>query len=383
MIAVIVAATAGGITALRAATPAKASVPEGRPAGAALREEVEQLESYVATTRGLLFLEEVDVRVIAVADMTKALGAERELTKEESSQSQGQADALFALGIVDERYSADAARKGYAGGVTGFYDHESDRLVVPDVPLTPYRKQVLVHELVHAVDDQHHDLDHDPGRIVSEEDVAYLALVEGDARSIDQRYLEAMSPADRAAAEDEADKDPSAGAGDALPDSLLAMFSFPYEAGSAFVDDVREAGGNGAVDAAFDKPPVSSEQILQPDLYRAHQGVAVTSRPHPEGEVVHRDVIGELGLYLMVANVDEKAAAAAAAGWGGDRFVAWRQDGKVCVHDALRMDTPQDVDELLAALGPWRAAHPEATLERTGQATPIDELHIRSCVTAS
>lgn len=45
-------------------------------------------------------------------------------------------------------------RKAYGGGVVGFYDPDSDVLKVRGTSLTPYRREVIAHELVHALDDQ-------------------------------------------------------------------------------------------------------------------------------------------------------------------------------------------------------------------------------------
>ena len=47
----------------------------------------------------------------------------------------------------------------FGGGVVGFYDPVTKVLKVRGTDLTPYRREVIAHELTHALDDQVHGLD--------------------------------------------------------------------------------------------------------------------------------------------------------------------------------------------------------------------------------
>jgi hypothetical protein len=60
-------------------------------------------------------------------------------------------------------------------------------------------------------------------------------------------------------------------------------------------------------------------------------------------------VLGELGL-LLVLNSSGVSGRAAAAGWGGDRYVAWRDGDDTCVRVTLVMDADADTAELRSAL---------------------------------
>jgi hypothetical protein len=64
-------------------------------------------------------------------------------------------------------------------------------------------------------------------------------------------------------------------------------------------------------------------------------------------------VLGEFGLRLVLEVVAGKAKAAAAQGWGGDRYVAWAKGKRTCVRTAVAMDTRQDTDELRLSLAAY------------------------------
>jgi hypothetical protein len=83
-----------------------------------------------------------------------------------------------------------------------------------------------------------------------------------------------------------------------------------------------------AVDAAFAKPPASTEQILHPERYQAgEQPIAIDITPPASlaaWQLAQSTVWGELGvaLFLRTHGVDSAQAAIAAEGWGGDRVLS-------------------------------------------------------------
>ena len=53
-------------------------------------------------------------------------------------------------------------------------------------------------------------------------------------------------------------------------------------------------------------------------------------------------------------------------GWGGDQYAAWLDGDRACIRVNIVGDTPQDTDEIAAALEGWAASPPfdvEATVE--------------------
>jgi len=69
---------------------------------------------------------------------------------------------LKALRLIADKVDLGEVAKKQAGDVVGFYDDHKKSLYVRGVDPTPFAKEVIVHELTHALDDQHFGLDH-PG----------------------------------------------------------------------------------------------------------------------------------------------------------------------------------------------------------------------------
>lgn len=120
---------------------------------------------------------------------------------------------------------------------------------------------------------------------------------------------------------------PTGDALDRAPVAIREAMLFPFRAGLAFVAALRRYESWSAVDAAYKRPPRSTEQILHPEKYAAdEQPVPVTldiPAELPGGTLVHSTVWGELGfaLFLRAHGIPLETANIAAAGWAGDRVL--------------------------------------------------------------
>jgi hypothetical protein len=118
--------------------------------------------------------------------------------------------------------------------------------------------------------------------------------------------------------------------GTGLPPYIEASALFPYLRGEAFVDELRRVGGWKLVNAAYARPPASTEQILHPEKYlRVEQPDAVKLKvglPAPWRQVA-TGTVGEFdtGQLLERNGIDPGTAQDAAAGWGGGAYELWRQ----------------------------------------------------------
>jgi hypothetical protein len=135
---------------------------------------------------------------------------------------------------------------------------------------------------------------------------------------------------------DELVKAMSAPTGDSLDKAPLAVrevMLFPYRDGFAFVAALRRHKPWRAVDAAFKRPPRSTEQILHPEKYLHDEKpvpvTAATLPSLPDYAIAHQTVWGELGfeLFLRAHGISDDVAAAAASGWGGDRAIVLAKAG--------------------------------------------------------
>src|SRR4029450_4632698 len=69
-----------------------------------------------------------------------------------------------------------------------------------------------------------------------------------------------------------------------VPPIALVEQQFLYTSGGAFVSAVYEADGNAGVDDAFDDPPVSSEQIMEPEHWLdGGEAAAEVEAPQADG----------------------------------------------------------------------------------------------------
>jgi len=328
---------------------------------------VETLKAQVAAIRGLAWKRPLAVNIVSEDELARRV---REFNLEEQEKNReriaGDEATLKLLDLIPERTDyAQTLDELLAGGVLGYYDDETKELVVGGDPagdLAPATRSVIVHELTHALTDQHFDfgppttaLD-DANR--TEELAGYLALIEGDAELVSdlwqQRHLSGREQA--AALFGQIGGNPLAAL--RAPLYLLEALRFPYEEGTDFVRHRYEAGGFAAVDAAYRRPPSSTEHILHPELYDAgppSDPPAVSDLATATGcGAVDAGVLGEFDMAKVLReHVTTARAERAAAGWNGDSFGVVRCGSTLGLADRWRTDTASDAAELVQALGEW------------------------------
>lgn len=325
-----------------------------------LADVIPELQRFVETARGRRFHKQIDIR------QSNDLGSIRTGLQAGGQDANAvdaavnQAAVLLALGLVDQSYDPKAATQTLSDEILGLYDPAKHRLLVRPGPVTPRLRLTLVHELTHALDGEHHKLYDRTRRVIPDESsTSFRALAEGNANWVEHQYEATLTDEER-----EALKAARRPAPAHVPDVLLTLASYPYAAGEQFVQALVTEDGVDAIDSAFEDPPVSSEQVLHVDRYRSDDEPKNVTKPLPRGQVVQRGVFGELLLRLLVSKVAGiEAARMAGTGWGGGRYVAWREGAQVCVRATLVMDTPADTDELVGALRQWAGGKPNATVD--------------------
>ena len=329
--------------------------------GSELDRAIADIEAFVAKARGLPFKQRVKVTLLDDAAFRARLdeddedddGAHEEDDKEELEKT---TKVLRALDLIGDDVDLEEATQSLLGdAVLGFYDFEDDEMVIRGAELTPGVRRTLAHELTHALQDQHFRLDRpELDDRDDEAETAWVGLVEGDARRIERQYANTMSKADR----EKSEKQTSSVDLDDVPRVLLESLTFPYIVGPPFVSRVVQEGGQARLDEAFHTPPTTSEHVMHPDTFLRGEQPKPVDEPPADGEVFDRGVIGEFGLVLIMEDdLDERVLLRAAAGWGGDRYVAWEKDGLLCVRATIVMDTAKDTGELRQALVRWADEH--------------------------
>jgi hypothetical protein len=327
---------------------------------------VADISTFVEQERGLPFKEPVTVELLDDDAFEARLLEDFEEGAEELEITEQE---LKALGLIEPDVDLqEALRSAYGAGVLGFYDPETNELVVRGAELTPYVRETIAHELTHALDDQHFELDR-PQYDDADDEVwfGFSALLEGNATRVEDAYVESMSEAEQA----ERDMEELEFGMDAdlfdVPIVVLELLVAPYELGPVLVDELLDDGGQAELDASFADPPTTSEQVLHPDKYQAREGRAEVPPPPAEGEVVDDGVWGEYAWSLLLGEGFETSESSLAAeGWAGDWYVAWEDEGQFCVRIDVVMESSFEADELLAELEYWQSFHPQAVVEPQG-----------------
>ncbi len=250
--------------------------------------------------------------------------------------------------------------------VAGFYDPFARELYIADWVGMDLQRPALAHEIEHALQDQHFDLKRfaSPLKEDGDRQLARSALVEGDGMAVMLDFLAQTMGIDTSklpGAYDAMSEQVTSGVLAAspvfnrVPRFLRETLLFPYVAGMKLVFALRKGHPWSRVDEAFKSPPESTEQVLHPEKYFAHEHpIAVTAAPIGAlpGRELRRDVLGELEWRLLFATrLSDGPAERAAQGWGGDRMVAYGgDDGPVAVVDLSTWDSDDDAVQAESAL---------------------------------
>jgi hypothetical protein len=229
---------------------------------------VRDLVGFVERERDLRFEHPVKVEFLSDAAFRRAVTAHDALTAEDRAELESFEAVLRAVGLIEGDVDLEQVAEQLVGeGVVGFYDPEDKRLVVRGTRLDDERRVTLVHELTHALQDQHFGVERDTK--TSGEDAAFQSLVEADAVDVENAWVDTLS-ADAAQRLDEAQQRSSEDTNfEGVPDVFVELLSFPYIFGPDFLDTVLDARGRGARDELFRRPPTTEEQIVRPEASRA------------------------------------------------------------------------------------------------------------------
>jgi len=311
--------------------------------------------AFIEAVRDRPFLEPPDLRVVGEDEFLTLLLADLEETFAEEPDLIERIDVLYqALGMIGANQSIeDVYRTFVEAGVLGVYFPDRDEMLVRGGgPLSLLAKTTIVHELVHAFDDQHFDLERSEDLDDRTElPWTFAAAVEGSARYVEDLWVETLTATERARLEEEelAFGDP------ALLASMDLAFLFQeisvYEYGARWIGRLVTRDGIGAIDDAVLAAAATSEQVMQPLDGPDLDPIPVPS-PDVEGEVVWELAGGQV-LIDSLLNGAFIAAPEAAPGWGGDAITAYRLGGVSCVRWDIATDSPTDAKELLDALVRW------------------------------
>jgi hypothetical protein len=312
---------------------------------------------------------------------------------------------LTALGLAPEGFDVRAAtEEALVTQVAAYYDTKARAFRVLEAKRAgespKWDAVVVAHELTHALQDQHFDLETYNGErtkvldLDDDEELARRFVVEGEATFLmfahalgagageemrlgpfavaglrmmlamlsaaDLVDLLAMSHQGHAAKELDAEERAEIEAIARLPLYLTLTMNEPYFKGAQLVSDVWAKGGWKAVDGLFRAPPQSTEQALHPrEKLLGERDLPVSVRlpaqppPLPPARgaprLLETNVLGELGWRIYFKTWKVPGGEQAAAGWGGDRFWVWERGGRVVTVVATTWDDEPEAREFAEA----------------------------------
>jgi hypothetical protein len=302
--------------------------------------------------------------------------------------------ALFLVG--DGGNASQAASETRQASVQGSYSPRRDEIVVVSPTETPrVDESTLAHELVHAYQFRQRSLT--LPRSPSDDAITALrALIEGEANLVERLYDrrcranwscarpdgEGAGVGDEGGEQtDESGNGSAAGGGASVHMGLYLRALFPYGEGEELVTAAYERDGWDGVDALFEDPPRSTEQVIHPETADRLRGVRrVPDRSTDDWRRVtasrDRDavVVGEDGLatmFIYTAYDDRPGAVVPrerflnrqngsvdpadpldydvnySAGWGGDALAGYSHDGETASVWRLRWDDAGEAREFV------------------------------------
>lgn len=347
---------------------------EGPPWADEWDPRVRPLAEFVEGSRGLPFRHPVAVDFVPEDDFLAEIRAARAAVG--AGSVPGTPDLPFerAFGLVPDSFEQAQSTSDEAAGVVGSYDPSTRRIRLRGTELTPSVRVTLVHELTHALQDQHFGLNEVRSRPdTNAAVVATLAVIEGDAVLVERDYIDGLSAADfdvLVAAEGAVVDAPEL---DRVPGALLADVQMPYVLGPTFVAALDVLGTVDSRDDVFRAPPASDLAVLFPERHLA--GALVVERPAaPDlgvGEVAidsgrYGDDLGAFAwLTVLAGRLDASTALGAVSDLAGDRYVTFERAGAACARAHLLSAGTAGAGRLAAAFESWAALGPPgaATVE--------------------
>jgi hypothetical protein len=267
---------------------------------------------------------------------------------------------LKKFGFVPENFDLKAATVDLlTEQATAFYDFKEKKLFLASWTPAAMQDVAVVHELAHALADQHFSLEKFVNKSGSDDDAAAArgAVVEGQASWVMTEYMMRqmgkslkdspdLAQSSVAAAGDSAKEFPVFGA---APLYLRETLLFPYTKGMLFQQAVFLKLGREAFLEVFRRAPLSSQQIIHPDRYFARTAPArpaLPAPPLPSGyKKLAEGTLGELDFQILLQQfLGDQESGRLAPRWRGSRYALWenKKEKRAVLAYAVEWATPAD-----------------------------------------
>src|SRR5207244_832163 len=293
-----------------------------------------------------------EIRAYVIKQMNEDKNAAERYADERSAE---------AFGLLPKGFDLDSFMVNVlTEQVEGLYDPKTREFYIADWSPLADQRMVMAHELTHALEDQHFQIEAwlRAARPNEDAELARDAVLEGSAMAAMVDYL--MLGTGRSL-KDLPEFDPSMLLGElestptlkSAPPFLKDALIFPYISGLNFSAAILKNSGWPVLSGVFEKPPVSTQQILHPGLYKSGRTPSTVSLPSFEKMLgkdwakLDENILGEFGWKeVLKPFLDDDRAKALAAAWDGDRYATYEQKEtkKLMLVTRLHLDSEMHAD---------------------------------------
>ena len=254
-------------------------------------------------------------------------------------------DALVhAFGLVSRDFNLEKFLiKFYTEQAAGFYDPKRKTMFIADWVPQEMQGMTLSHELTHALQDQNWDLDSymHGARADDDASAARQAVVEGYATAAMVQHalggtelaqLPSLAPLLETLTSSQLAESPELSN---APQFFRTEVLFPYVQGMGFIQAGLQQGGWKDVNVLSRRPPQSTKEIFEPQIYFNHQALPTVALTHPPAldgisglRFLTGNSMGELGYYALLGQlISEDEAKAVGMAWLADRYLLYERSG--------------------------------------------------------
>jgi hypothetical protein len=275
-------------------------------------------------------------------DQIRAYLLKQESGDKDKARRRADDKTLEAFGLIPKNFPLNSFMiQVLTEQIAGMYDPKAKEFYIADwIPVSDQR-EVMAHELTHALEDQSFHVDawmkagrpNDDGELARDsvsEGSALAAMIDYTLRDqhVGVRDLPDINLLIGTTALSQMNEDPVlAKAPLYIRDSLM----FPYLEGTSFSQQFLKAHRGWAdLKLLFQNPPVSTQQIIHPDFYLRGVKPVDVSLPRwkhvapKKWKLLDENVMGEFGLQEVLKQfLGAGAAAALAPAWRGDRYAVF------------------------------------------------------------
>jgi len=287
------------------------------------------------------------------AYVLREMDDEKDAKERYASKRSAEAFGLIPKGFDLDGFMVDLLTEQIAG----LYDPKSHEFYIADWIDPEDQRTVMSHELTHALEDQHFQIEAwvKAARPNDDAEMARESVLEGSAMAA---MLEYMLKEKGLKLRELPDIDPSIFVGDLAETPMLKKappfikdsLMFPYFSGLTFSLAVLKTEGWKGFASVFARPPASTQQISHPNLYRTGKSLRPIKLDLPNGlpgsgwTQLEENCMGEFGWKEVLKQfLDADRAEKLAPAWDGDAYATYEsKDAKrLLLFARVRLDSDE------------------------------------------